>query len=178
MKPYTDNQGQRYWALGATICLLIVISSAALSSFSESPNLKSNDAAVLLESEAVLLRRTVSRNVLMTACPRSGLYPFRRVLLVPKVVVECERTKPVATLRLLLEIVRNGKAEDALCATAYAVALEDDRTWATCYAYYNAHSIDKVLEVSGRTERDDLIETVRKLLMKVEARFGSVESVR
>ena len=129
---------------------------------------KRPEAEILTSGENSLLRKAVYLDGIGTSIEIAGPWASKSVVVVPKRVVELHRKKRVATLKLLLEIVRGGRPEDSLAATAFAVTLEINPVAAVPLVYYPAELLDELVRETKGTGRDRLIDSVQELLAKAE----------
>lgn len=128
---------------------------------------KGHKAKMLTRKEAAIIRRNVYTRGRSTATPNTGPWAFKRILIVPEAVTQVYKMKRIATLRLLLDIVKGGAPKDSVLAAAYAIALEDNPCTASLYAYYDLELVDDAPDKDG-SGRDEFIEIVSKLLSEAE----------
>ena len=125
----------------------------------------------LSREEMKTLRAAIYEDGLCTCFNTDGIFPHREIALRIDVMA-IHKNKRIETLKLLLEIVKGGRPEDARAAGATALALEDppgpilladlDSTW-----------IDK--ETNNKdfpTLRDQLIEQVGEAIRMAEKSAG------
>jgi len=128
---------------------------------------KAADPPVLDRHDEFVLRNNVYKG-LGTGIETEGRWATHRVIVLTNDVVELHKKKRVATLKLLLEIVKGGRPDDALLATGYAVALEEDPIRAVPLADYPVDSVDVDEGKTGEPGRQGLIDAVAKLLASAE----------
>jgi hypothetical protein len=127
------------------------------------------DEAMLTKEEERLLRKNVYDEGRATEFPRTGKWALTPVLSVPADVWKIHGMKRLGTLRLLLVIVKGAGPKDAVLATGYAVALEEDVEMAGTYASYRLDRVDAVVGDGGeKTGRDELVARVQRHITKVE----------
>src|SRR5688572_17511452 len=117
----------------------------------------------LTKAEEILVRRIVYERGLTTATPKEGQWASIRVLVVSKDLSELYTKKPLATIDLLLDIVKGGEPKHAVAATAYAVALLKDIASGAPLARHPTDLVDYVPKDSSETVRDRFVRTVSKL---------------
>jgi len=98
---------------------------------------------------------------------RVGGNPKRAVILT-KSLENAYKKKPLATLQLLLDIVKGGRPADAVSAAAFAVALADNPFGATTIASPLPKSDDEVELTEVGRPRKELIARVKRLISKVK----------
>jgi hypothetical protein len=134
---------------------------------------KAPDPPALTAREGNLIRGKVYKEGLATFMEISGRWATHRLLYVPPELQATHKQKRVATLRLLLEITRGGRPEDALAAVAYAVALEEDPVVAVGYVDYPLAWIDTELSEKELVGRQMLIDEIERLLSSAETKRHS-----
>jgi hypothetical protein len=87
---------------------------------------------------------------------------------VPKTVIKFHNKKRVATLRLLLDIVRGGRPEDALKAAGFAIALEENPIVALPCADCPPNLFDESEGDNERTLRMRLVEWLDNRILSIE----------
>lgn len=87
-----------------------------------------------------------------------------KVLHVPERVVNIHKANRVATLKLLLDIVRGGNPRDVHRAVAVAVALEEGPERAEPYAYSKEKIVDDIQEGETESSRDRSIGQIQVYL--------------
>ena len=157
--------------------LLIVLGSMASQHAcgDESPNqfIKSKKLKRLTTVEDAMIREMVYTMGLGIGPVPSDPSGTQRGLVVPIPVFELHKSKRLATLNLLLDIVKGGRPDDALTAAGYAVALEEHPIAGILYMFYSADAVDKVQPKDERSGRDKLIERLTKLLRRIEKEDGA-----
>ena len=78
------------------------------------------------------------------------------------------KTKRLATIRLLLDIIVGGSPKDSIFATGCVVALEKSPETAAFFAYYPLEYLDTQIQGSNESHRDEYIKLVRELLAAAE----------
>jgi hypothetical protein len=87
---------------------------------------------------------------------------------IPKTVIEFHNKKRIATLRLLLDIVRGGRPEDALTAAGFAIALEENPIAALPCAYCPPNLFDESEGDNEDTLRMRLVEWLDNRISSIE----------
>jgi hypothetical protein len=136
------------------------------------PKEKGNGLAPLSREEAALVRKAVYTSGLATALPIQGRWAGNQILVVPNELTELHKKKRVPTLHLLLEIVKGGRPVDAVAATAYVVALEENPLAAAPYATYPFDMVDDTPATRPQTGREDCLKWVTKLIAAAEKQQG------
>jgi hypothetical protein len=129
---------------------------------------KTSSADKLTRGEEALLRNLVYKKGLGISTPVNGPNAGHRMVPVLIPVAELHKKKRVATLRLLLEIVRGGRPEDALTAAGWAVALEEGGFAAVAFFDWPAHLFDDGDDGGKRSGRELAVKWVSELLAKAE----------
>jgi hypothetical protein len=101
-----------------------------------------------------------------TAMPRDGQWAMQEILVVPRELASLHRQKRLSTLHLLLDIIRGGRAHDALVAAGFAHALEENIAIGALVARYPHDKVDDEIADFGYTCRDQLVEHAEELLKK------------
>ena len=110
------------------------------------------------------LRNSIIGSAIGTAVPKSGPFKGFTVLLVPKETRTIYRKDRIKTLQILLDIIKNGKPDNALLAAGCAVALEHDIALGAGLVQYPPKWFDK--NDNGDTARNRYIELTTKLIEK------------
>jgi hypothetical protein len=129
-------------------------------------------AEELTAREAAAVRKTVYGHFL-NGVARKGPWAGTRIVLVPERLTEIHKTKPVATLKLLRDIVTGARPTDAIAAAAYAVALQDNPFNAMAFAYWKPDSVDN--DTNPTPRRNKLIQEMNKLLSQTREKQRSRE---
>jgi hypothetical protein len=130
---------------------------------------KGQDAVkgVLDVKEDAIIRKLVYTKGLITSYKIIGNNGCT-VLDVPQELEKIYRLKRVDSLRLLLDIVKGGRPEDALSAAAFAVALEENPQSAAFYARSPKDTFDEVQGSSEKTERIRLVNWLEKRVAELK----------
>jgi hypothetical protein len=89
---------------------------------------------------------------------------------IPAPLKEVYKKKPIPTLKLLLDIVRGGRPEDALTAMAYAVSLEEDPAIATVFVDYPKALLDAEPQRNEPSGRERMIKDLEQRVAREEKR--------
>lgn len=91
------------------------------------------------------------------------------VLNLPKELTELHKKKRIAVLKLLLDIVKGGRASDGISAAAFVTALEGEpELAATGYAHATEKDFDNESQAPDSTMRFYNVKMLEKLLAKLE----------
>ena len=125
--------------------------------------------AVLDAEEAAALRRAVATKGLVTSHVASKTGFPCRILVVPDELVKLHNKNRLAVLQLLLEIVRDAKAREALSAVAFAVALEENSTSAACYVDLLSNDNDEKWQANG-ARRKRIVACLEEMVLKANTK--------
>jgi hypothetical protein len=130
----------------------------------QSDEKRGEDSAILTKQEAAALRAIIYDEELCTGSRLTEIGLPERVVILRKEVIELHQKKRVATLRLLLDIVRGGRAKDALAAAVTAVALEEGPDYAVFFLHVPLDAFDNARGANERTLRDRIVANVEEML--------------
>src|SRR5262249_35768056 len=99
---------------------------------------------------------------------RTDLPTPQRQVALSKEVIELHKKKRIGTIKLLLEIVKEGTPRDARAAGVTALALEEDPAYALLWSYGSLESFDKAGANDLPTDRELLVDQVETALGKAE----------
>ncbi len=119
-------------------------------------------------TEEALVRKLVDKKGLITSHQLSDEGIAYTELAVPKELVELHKKKRVPMLRLLLDIIKNAIAHDALSAAAFADALEDNPVSAAFYARCSTDDFDEGGPGKGSSRRHAILAWLEKHLAEIE----------
>jgi hypothetical protein len=123
------------------------------------------------ESEATRERERTIREVVCGRQPVVQSVPSQLLdeIVLPDVLISAHKEAPQATLKALLKIVEDEKADDSVAAAAYAFALLDGpAVGVVCLEHYDRVSYDKVDRDWGCTPREHWLQ-------KLQGRTGKSE---
>lgn len=144
-------------SLIAVAMLLILHSSACSQQKEEAPPPRSK------KQEEYVRRAVYTGRVSTSMSPRTPK-DFGRVLIVPPSVESAFKENRQGTLRLLLDIVRGGRPQDAILAMAFAFSLAKDVRIGPLFTDISPNDLDEVLD--DTTQRDRFIKALEDLLKK------------
>jgi hypothetical protein len=121
----------------------------------------------LEEKEMARIRKSLGEGWTRLGHQSGGPWAFQEILDVPNYLAELHKRNRLMVLDILLQIIRERGSDEALGATAYAVALEENPALAVLYAEAALASLDIDRITSGGAVRSKLINMV--LNMKKDA---------
>lgn len=146
-----------------SLALLLVVSSSMFSAIERNQKVSDKPATLTAKEEAAL-RNAVYAHDLQSAFPHEGRWAFYTILILPNAIESLKGPKQVAALSVLLQIVKGGRAEDALTAGGYAYALAGNPVtgFATCMS--PKEGFDDSNNAGRETPREELIQEVHRIL--------------
>ncbi len=139
-------------AMGVVITLVLMIQVCRL---------HETQSGKVLDSHEVAIVRQVIRRGLPTHVDPVRLH---RSVVLDQSLANLHREKRVATLRALLDVIRNGSAQDVLTAGGFAIALEKNPVIALGCVDTTADAVDIIDDVSSTTLRSRLISWLEELV--------------
>ncbi|MBI3409132.1 MAG: hypothetical protein HY040_12365 [Planctomycetes bacterium] len=91
-----------------------------------------------------------------TTVPKNGAIVGYRIVVVPAEIKKLHNEKRIATLSLLLDIIRGGRQGDCLSAAGYAMALEGDPMTALwcCIMHTGPGAVDETSDLKPQPFRE------------------------
>jgi hypothetical protein len=155
---------------GALACAWTLMVISTVSTGESRTQKKGVDTSILTKQEIALLRAIIYDEGLCTHIRKDTPWPQREVSL-RKDLVELHQRKRIATIKLLLEIVKGGRPIDSRAAAGMALALEEGPDYAVIIADMSLDSFDKVKSNDSPTCREKFVEQVEKSIGNAEKQF-------
>jgi hypothetical protein len=156
--------------IAAAVLLLFAVSSSShiipVLVYAQSMEARGTQSKLTAKEES-LLRNVVYTKGVSTAIPSTGPWIGKRLVVVAPEISAAHDNNRIATLLLLLDIIRGGNPHDAIAAAAIATALEDNPFVAVLIADCRVKDVDFVAEVSDQTLRKNWVASLQaKIISK------------
>jgi len=151
----------RHTAVISLLTLAILCKSSSIHSQDNNPK-----PEVLTRADIALIRKVVYEGGYIVKTTK-GAPPIREVV-VSKEVIALHQKDRLSTIRLLLDIVKGGRPEDARTAVAIATGLEMAPRFGVQIANISLESIDKVDSDNLAPFRETWVSHLETMLSKAE----------
>lgn len=156
--------------VGAALFIGVLTLSCSLTEAQQEPykSKVNKEKEMLTPVDECNLRNAVYYKGLSTVILSSGRQRGHRIAIVPQDIVDLHSKKRLATLALLLDIVKGGAPPDALAAAGFAIALEDSPIAALSCVDCTSTAFDELVGNENLTFRRRLVRWLSEVVEKLK----------